>query len=132
MRLEIGKNCPRSSTRLATIAQVRQAPSRDDAVGRDLDDPKTLVRALMDAEYYWPGGGEEAFCDDTQLYVRCKATPQAWMYERRCLRNEWVHRSPFFGDRARVLIDRLFEGAGVVDNPGSGLAAHSGVVSPRT
>ncbi len=26
MRLEMAKNCPRSPTRLATIAQVRQAP----------------------------------------------------------------------------------------------------------
>ena len=32
MRLEIVQNCPRSPTRLATIAQVRQAPSREHAL----------------------------------------------------------------------------------------------------
>ncbi len=36
MRLEIVKNCPRSPTRLATIAQVRQAPSGAGALGAAL------------------------------------------------------------------------------------------------
>ena len=48
MRLEIVKNCPRSPTRLATIAQVRQAPSRTG----DPNGSIVHVRKLMDQNDY--------------------------------------------------------------------------------
>ncbi|CAM2140451.1 RES domain-containing protein [Pararobbsia alpina] len=79
-------------------------------LGQDVDDPDALVTALMDAEDYWPGDGEEAFYDDTQLYVPCKATPHTWMAEWHYLREELAHRRRFFSDGARALFDRLFEG----------------------
>lgn len=79
-------------------------------LGQDVDDPDALVSALMDAEDYWPGDGEEAFYDDTQLYVPCKATPHAWMAQWHYLRDELAHRRRFFSDGARELFDRLLEG----------------------
>ncbi|AZU56707.1 hypothetical protein MAFF241647_25020 [Ralstonia solanacearum] len=79
-------------------------------LGQDVDDPDALVTALMDAEDYCPGDGEEAFYDDTQFYVSRKATPHAWMAEWQYLREELAHRRRFFSDGARALFDRLFEG----------------------
>lgn len=79
-------------------------------LGQDVDDPDALVSALMDAEHYWPGDGEEAFYDDTQLYVPLKATPHAWMAQWHYLRDELAHRRRFFSDGARDLFDRLLEG----------------------
>lgn len=79
-------------------------------LGQDVEDPDALVSALMEAEDYWPGDGEEAFYDDTQLYVSCRATPHAWMAEWHYLRDELAHRRRFFSDRARELFDRLLEG----------------------
>lgn len=79
-------------------------------LGQDVDDPDALVSALMDAEDYWPSDGEEAFYDDTQLYVSRKATPHAWIAEWHYLRDELAHRRRFFSDGARALFDRLLEG----------------------
>ena len=80
-------------------------------LGQDVGDPDALVSALMDAEDYWPGDGEEAFYDDTQLYVSRKATPRhAWTAEWHYLRDELAHRRRFFSDGARALFDRLLEG----------------------
>ena len=64
----------------------------------------------MDAEDYWPGNGDGAFYDDTQLYVPRKATPHALMAEWHYLLEELAHRRRFFSDGARALFDRLFEG----------------------
>lgn len=80
------------------------------ALGQEVDDPDALVNALMNAEDYWPGDGEEAFYDDTQLYVRRRATPHAWMFEWSYLCEELAHRRRFFSDSARAFFDRLFEG----------------------
>jgi len=77
---------------------------------QDVDDPDALVTALMDAEDYCPGDGDNAFYDDTQLYVRRKATPHAWMAKWHYLREELAHRKRFFSDSARILFDELFEG----------------------
>lgn len=79
-------------------------------LGQDVDDPDALVSALMDAEDYWPGDGEEAFYDNTQLYVPRKTTPHAWITELHYLRDELAHRRRFFSDGARMLFDRLLEG----------------------
>lgn len=79
-------------------------------LGQDVGDPDALVSALMDAEDYWPPDGEEAFYDDTQLYVSRKATPHAWMAQWHYLQDELAHRRRFFSDGARVLFDRLLEG----------------------
>lgn len=79
-------------------------------LGQDVGDPNALVRALIDAEDYWPGDGDEAFYDDTQLYVLCKATPHAWMAQWHYLRDELAHRRRFFSDSARGLFEQLFEG----------------------
>lgn len=79
-------------------------------LGQDVDDPDALVSALMDAEDYRPGDGEEAFYDDTQLYVSRKATPHAWMAKWHYLRDELAHRRRFFSDGARELFDQLLEG----------------------
>lgn len=79
-------------------------------LGQDVDDPDALVSALMDAEDYWPGDGEEAFYDDTQLYVTRKATPHGWMAEWHYLEDELAHRRRFFSVTARDLFDRLLEG----------------------
>lgn len=77
---------------------------------QDVDDPDGLVSALIDAEDYWPSDGEEAFYDDTQLYVSRKATPHAWMAQWHYVRDELAHRRRFFSDGARALFDRLLEG----------------------
>lgn len=77
---------------------------------QDVVDPDALVSAVMDAEDYWPPDGEEAFYDDTQLYVSCKATPHAWMAQWQYLRDELAHRRRFFSDGARALFDRMLEG----------------------
>ncbi|WP_425218872.1 RES family NAD+ phosphorylase [Ralstonia solanacearum] len=79
-------------------------------LGQDVEDPDALVTALMDAEDYCPGDGEDAFYDNTQLYVSRKATPHAWMAEWGYLQEELAHRRRFFSEGARALFDRLFEG----------------------
>lgn len=79
-------------------------------LGQDIDDPDALVSALMVAEHYWPGDGEDAFYDDTQLYVSRKATPHTWMAQWHYLRDELAHRRRFFSDGAKALFDRLLEG----------------------
>lgn len=84
-------------------------------LGKDVDDPDALVSALMDAEHYWPGDGEDAFYDNTQLYVPRKATPHAWLAEWHYLREELAHRRRYFSDGARALFDRLFDGVGVLE-----------------
>lgn len=81
-----------------------------EVLGQDVDDPNALVSAIMAAEHYWPGDGGEPFYDNTQLYVRRKATPYAWMAEWHGLLNELAHKRRFFSDDARKHFDRLFEG----------------------
>lgn len=79
-------------------------------LGQDVDDPDGLVSALIDAEDYRPSDGEEAFYNDTQLYVSRKATSYAWMAQWHYLRDELAHRRRFFSDGAKTLFDRLLTG----------------------
>lgn len=76
---------------------------------QDVRDPDALVSAISDAEVYRPGDGDGPFYDSTSLYVRRRATTQAWAAEWQYLRDELAHRRRFFSDGARTLFDRLFE-----------------------
>lgn len=79
-------------------------------LGQDVVDPDALVKSVMDAEDYWPGDGDEAFYDYTQLYVPCIVRPHAWMAEWEYLGEELAHHRRFFSESARGLFDRLFAG----------------------
>ena len=79
-------------------------------LGQDVEEEGKLVSAVIAAEHYYPGDGEDAFYDDTSLYVRRKATPHELTAEWQYLQEELAHRRRFFSESARVLFNRLFDG----------------------
>lgn len=67
------------------------------------------MRAVIAAEDYYPGDGDDAFFDETSLYVRRKATPHELTHEWQHLQEDLAHRRRFFSASAQILFNKLFE-----------------------
>lgn len=81
-----------------------------EVLGQDLDFENEIVDAVIDAENCWPPDGDEAFWDETSLYVQKRIKPHRYIVEWERVLDELKHRRRFFSSAARNLFDELFEG----------------------
>lgn len=81
-----------------------------EVLGQYFDFEDAIVRAVIDADEYWPGDGGEAYWDDTSMYVPKRVQTHQYFADWHYTLNELKHGRRFFSPSARALFDKLFDG----------------------
>lgn len=79
-------------------------------LGQYFDFEDEIVDAVIEAEDCWPPDGDEAFWDETSLYVQKRIKPHRYNAEWESALYELKHTRRFFSSAARNLFDELFDG----------------------